>query len=416
MKRLITTFFAGGLVALSLLGVAVAGPNEDAKAAYQRGDYATAVRLWRPLAEQGDARAQYSVGWMYENGRGVPHDYGQALDWLRKAADQGFAEAQFETGVMYAHGEGVPQDYAQALVWFRRAADQGFAAAQGAIGEMYQRGEGVPQDYGQALDWLRKAADQGSAGAQTKLGFMFQNGHGVQQDYGKALDWYRKAAEQGFAAAQFNIGEMYVHGAGVPKDYRQAISWYRKAAEQGFPEAQSALGWLCANPKALTRPVECAVRGQFPPEGPAFSAPPPRTQTQTATSRPGESTSAIRLQEQGGTFFVPVLINNSLTLNFIIDSGASDVSIPADVVLTLMRTGTLRSEDFIGSQNYKLADGTTVPSETFRLRQLTVGDREIENVTASVEKIEGSLLLGQSFLTRFKSWSIDNRHHVLLLD
>jgi clan AA aspartic protease (TIGR02281 family) len=121
------------------------------------------------------------------------------------------------------------------------------------------------------------------------------------------------------------------------------------------------------------------------------------------------------MQQSGGIFVLPVLINGALTLNFIIDSGAADVSIPEDVVMTLMRTGTLRSEDFLGSKSYELADGSTVPSETFRIRTLKVGDREIGNVMGSVANVKGSLLLGQSFLNRFKSWSIDNDRQVLLL-
>jgi tetratricopeptide (TPR) repeat protein len=115
-------------------------------------------------------------------------------------------------------------------------------------------------------------------------------------------------------------------------------------------------------------------------------------------------TTEVPLQKSGGTFVIPVSINGALTLNFIVDSGAADVSIPADVVLTLMRTGTLHGEDFLGSKTYQLADGSTVPSETFRIRTLKVGAREVEDVTGSVAKIEGNLLLGQSFLSRFRSW------------
>lgn len=133
-----------------------------------------------------------------------------------------------------------------------------------------------------------------------------------------------------------------------------------------------------------------------------------------ASSQSG--TLAIPLRKQAGTFMVPVMINNALTLNFIIDSGAADVSIPADVVLTLIRTGTLRDADFLGTQIYRLADGSTVPSLTFRIRVLKVGDRDIENVTGSVAGVKGSLLLGQSFLSRFKSWSIDNQRQVLVLE
>ena len=105
---------------------------------------------------------------------------------------------------------------------------------------------------------------------------------------------------------------------------------------------------------------------------------------------------------------VPVLINGVIELNFTVDSGAADVSIPADVLMTLLRTGTLKDSDFLGTQTYVLADGSRVPSQTFRIRMLKVGDRVIENVIGSVADVRGSLLLGQSFLGKFKSWSVDN--------
>ncbi len=112
---------------------------------------------------------------------------------------------------------------------------------------------------------------------------------------------------------------------------------------------------------------------------------------------------------------VPVKINDALTLNFIVDSGSADVRVPADVVMTLIRLGTITTSDFIGKQTYRLADGSEAPSDTFRIRRLTVGGREVVNVTGSIAGVEGSLLLGQSFLSRFKSWSIDNNTHRLLL-
>ena len=83
----------------------------------------------------------------------------------------------------------------------------------------------------------------------------------------------------------------------------------------------------------------------------------------------------IALQNTGGTYEVPVLINGAITLPFIVDSGASDVSIPADVVLTLMRAGTINDEDFVGQKTYELADGSKVPSRVFRIRSLKIGDR-----------------------------------------
>ncbi len=90
--------------------------------AYWRGDYAMALREWRPLAEQGVAEAQYKLGDMYHNAIGVPHDYAKALQWYRKAAEQGDAGAQSNLGVMYDNGEGITQDHAQAHMWFNLAA------------------------------------------------------------------------------------------------------------------------------------------------------------------------------------------------------------------------------------------------------------------------------------------------------
>lgn len=158
MKQRIKTLFAGCVLALAFFGGATAGPLEDGRAAYQRGDYATAMRLLLPLAEQGDAGAQTDLGWMYANGHGVPQDYAQAIAWRRKAADQGNATAQFSLGLMVHDGQGAPQDFAQAAMWTRKAADQGYADAQFSLGLMYSEGQGVPQDYAQAYMWFSLAS------------------------------------------------------------------------------------------------------------------------------------------------------------------------------------------------------------------------------------------------------------------
>ncbi len=129
-------------------------------AAYDRGDYATALREWRPLAEQGDAEAQNSLGYMYSHGEGVTQDHAEAAKWYRKAAEQGLALAQYNLGLAYDNGQGIPQDYAEAVKWFRRAAEQGLALAQYNLGVMYYEGRGVPQDYVQAHMWSNLAASR----------------------------------------------------------------------------------------------------------------------------------------------------------------------------------------------------------------------------------------------------------------
>ena len=136
----------------------LAGPVEDAVAAYQKGDYATALRLLRPLAAQGDAAAQYNLGLMYDEGRGVTRDDAQAVNWYRKAADQGDANAQNNLGFMYAEGRGVAQDYTQSADWFRKATEKDLAVAQYNLGLMYNKGQGVAQDYVLAYMWINLAA------------------------------------------------------------------------------------------------------------------------------------------------------------------------------------------------------------------------------------------------------------------
>ncbi len=131
---------------------------------------------------------------------------------------------------------------------------------------------------------------------------------------------------------------------------------------------------------------------------------------------PAAGSSEIVLIKEGGTFKVPVLINGIIPLHFTVDSGAADVSIPADVVLTMMRMGKVLPSDFLGRQTYRLADGSTVPSQTFMIRSLQVGSHIIENVRGSMASVEGSLLLGQSFLGRFKRWSINNKNQTLELE
>ena len=146
------------LLALGLSEPVLAGPLEDARAAYDKQDYTTALRLLRPLAAQGEADAQFHLGVMYQVGQGVPQDYAQAVKWYRLAADQDNARAQFMLGGMYDVGQGVPQDYAQALKWYRLAADQGYALAQLNLGFMYELGQGVPKDDVLAYMWRNLAA------------------------------------------------------------------------------------------------------------------------------------------------------------------------------------------------------------------------------------------------------------------
>jgi TPR repeat protein len=123
----------GLLIAITTLSVSsdvvFAGAFEDGLAAAQRGNYAIALQLWRPLAEQGNAQAQNALGAMYYNGKGVSQDFKEAVKWYRLAAVQGYASAQLNLGAMYYEGQGVAEDFIRAYMWLSIAAAKGNANA-----------------------------------------------------------------------------------------------------------------------------------------------------------------------------------------------------------------------------------------------------------------------------------------------
>lgn len=130
--------------------------------AAQSGDYVSALQEWRPLAEQGYAPAQYTLGLVYYDGQSIPQDYAEALKWYRLAAEQGDVDAQYNLALMYYDGQGVPQDYAEAVKWGRLAAEHGHASAQNNLGVAYKLGNGVLQSNVIAHMWFNIASANGS--------------------------------------------------------------------------------------------------------------------------------------------------------------------------------------------------------------------------------------------------------------
>ena len=156
----------------------------------------------RQAAEQGDARAQFNLGFMYHEGKGVPQDAAEAVRWYRLAAEQGDAAAQFSLGLRYADGEGVPKDDAEAVRWFRMAAGQGHAEAQGALGAMYMNGQGVPQDDETAHVWLNVAASR-STGEQRDKYVEARDAVAERMTRGQLAEAQRRAREWDEASRLF---------------------------------------------------------------------------------------------------------------------------------------------------------------------------------------------------------------------
>ena len=298
----VRTMLAGLLIVIC--AAATAQDIDTARQAYENDDYEIALRIFHPLAEGGDARAQFSLGEMYDIGQGVPEDDTEAAKWYRLAAKQGHMDAQFWLANLYEDGSGVPQDHAESAKWYRMAAEQGNSSAMYNLGWMYRYGrDGVPEDHSEFVKWFRLAAEHGELNAQYELGTMYRDGiivpqdyteavkwfrlaadnspyqrshqnthswfylgvaynfgKGVPQDHAEAAKWYRMAADQGYSAAQYNLGVAYANGEGVPQDHAEAVKWYRLAADQGDATAQNNLGAAYASGKGVPQNYAKAVK------------------------------------------------------------------------------------------------------------------------------------------------------------
>ena len=182
-------------VALVLSIVCLAAPpaRADIKAgenAYHRGDYATALREWQPLAKQGDAVAQYHLGLLYANGQGIPKDDAQARQWYEKAAVQDHVEAQVNLGMLFDYGRGGPQDFKMAVRWYLRSANQGNELAQRKLGLLYERGDGVQQDFVQAYMWYKLGAASG-----VKAGIVLRDALAIRMTSDQLLEAQKLARE-----------------------------------------------------------------------------------------------------------------------------------------------------------------------------------------------------------------------------
>ena len=211
--------------------------------AYERGDYAAAAKEFLPLAERGNVIAQFNLGVMYHDGRGVPLDYQESVRWSRLAAEQGLADAQFNLSVMYAEGKGVEHDDKEAARWLRSAAEQGNALAQFNLGAMYLGDQGVPQDYKEAAKWYRLAADQGYEEAQFRLGTMYATGRADPEGRVFAEDLIQAHFWLSLASTRGNVGSIKTLEIVVREMTPDAITEAQRLGREWKPRtsAESAL-------------------------------------------------------------------------------------------------------------------------------------------------------------------------------
>ncbi len=172
---------------------------EKGVAAFKSDNYGAALGAFRAAADNGDVRAMYNLGIMFDNGYGVRQNYIEAADWYRVAAEAGYANAQYNLGAMYGYGHGVPRNHAKAERWYRAAAEQGDADAHYSLGVMYNCGEGVVQDPPYAHMWFSLAISAMSPG----------------EDRGKVLK-IRETAAANMTPAQITEAEL------LEREWRQS--------------------------------------------------------------------------------------------------------------------------------------------------------------------------------------------------
>lgn len=261
MNKTINFFVAIALV-LATVGansasLSKASQSEDASTLYRQGlaynnrnmsywDPVKARALFKKAALQGHARAQNSLGTMYEQGIGGVKSQTEAENWYLKAGEQNLTNAEFNLGLFYAKANKIQKS----ISWYKKAAEKGLARAQINLAFMYSQVKNAKE----SARWTEKAALQGNETAQLYLGMLYASGDGVAKSSKKSESWYLKAAAQGNVTAQVNLSIMYIGS----KHYKEAIKWAQKAAVQGENNAQYNLAYLYSGGKGIKRDHEKA--------------------------------------------------------------------------------------------------------------------------------------------------------------
>jgi TPR repeat protein len=195
------------LMLVSIPGAAYAAPLEDAQEAYRKGDYATAIPIYRSLAEKGNVSAQKRLGFIYESGAGLKRDWVESAKWFSKAADGGDESAVFVLSFLGRYWRDRAGANATPIIYelVEKVAKSGFAVAQFSLGVMYYpigdpSFDATKGNLAQALVWYRRAAEQGDVDAQIALGLAYAQGIGVVQDYIEADKWFNIAASRADSA------------------------------------------------------------------------------------------------------------------------------------------------------------------------------------------------------------------------
>ena len=203
--------------------------------AFAAGKSFEALRYWRKASEAGDARADYLIGALFEDGQGVLRDVVEAAAWFRRAADRGHAGAHVRLARILLHGGHNGSE----RLFARSDQDASVVADNHAL--LFPSGAHLDTDCEAAIRLLTAAVEQGEAEAGAMLGALYFEGRKAPRDIAAARSCYEWAAERGDCNAQFGLGDIHYNGLGVEKNLELGADWYEKAASNGHTRAQLAL-------------------------------------------------------------------------------------------------------------------------------------------------------------------------------
>lgn len=213
-------------------------------------------------AESGNPKNQFNAGILYLSGLNahVEKNAQKAVYWLTKAAEQGEARAQYTLYHVYSEGDGVAQDEFLAGNFLIKASEAGLKEADTELARVYMFGGVFPPDDTKANVYLRKLVEAGDEWAEFNLGVQMEFGYGLDADEKGAVELYRRSAESGFAPAQYRLGLAYMNARGVPIDYSEAARWMTLAAEADNADAQYSLAWMYAEGQGVTKDLEASAK------------------------------------------------------------------------------------------------------------------------------------------------------------
>jgi hypothetical protein len=218
---------------------------KQAHEAYNKQDYKTAFELYTKLANEGDADAQTSLGYMYQVAQGCEKNDEKALELYEKAAEKKQPYALFNLAILYMNGlGGVPHDQFKAHELHMEAAVRDVPPAMYEVALMLERGLGCLQNFSEAAFWYEEGAKRGHLESFNNLGVLYKDGHGVPIDEARCFICFSKTAEGGLAEGFYNLGQLYDQGFGCEQDHDKALDYCRKAAYKGHAKAKEIIKGL----------------------------------------------------------------------------------------------------------------------------------------------------------------------------